>query len=387
MKPNKRARRITAAVSLLVIWLPAWGTEVSVCTDVGPFTIELLDEKAPQHVANFLTYVENGFYSGTAFHRVVAGFVVQGGGYDRELRKRETHAAVSNESRNGVSNARGTVAAARTGEPHSATSQFYVNLVDNTRLDGTDSDWGYSVFGRVTSGMDVLDAIAGLPTSGVAPFSADVPTPLVAITSMAVLDRAALETIPPETRTATIKQEIMSADAVGDAAGVLEWVRLYRASCAPTDPDVLIVEADTALSSNQAERARYVLDDYFRAIDASHPRYARAMSVAETLALVAPPAPDPAAVFARCEVPEQPPLPDGAVDSHAIMEERREAVHAFMVASDIYLDCLTEVGDEHELTDEQDAVAAAAHNQMVTQVDDLVESFNEQVRIFKAREQ
>jgi peptidyl-prolyl cis-trans isomerase A (cyclophilin A)/peptidyl-prolyl cis-trans isomerase B (cyclophilin B) len=372
---------------MLGMGLPAWSTEVSVCTDLGPITIELFDEQAPQHVANFLGYVEQGFYSGTVFHRVVAGFVVQGGGFDRMLRERETRGAVPNESRNGLSNTRGTVAAARTEDPHSATSQFYVNLVDNTRLDGSDADYGYTVFGRVTNGMDTLDAIGRLPTGSVTPFPAEVPEPLVAVTSMAVLERAALEAIPTEMRTETIKLEIANAHEVGDTAGVLEWVRLYRASCAPADPDVLIIEADAAFSSASAQRARYALDDYFAMTDASHRRYGRAMALAEALASVAPPAPRPDAVFAQCEAPAKPPLPNGAVDSRAVMEERREAVGAFIAANDIYLDCLAEIKDTHDLSDLQDVLATEAHNQAVTQADELVERFNEQVRIFRDRDE
>ena len=386
MEPGKRTRRV-AAVFLLGIWMPAWSTEISVCTDLGSFTIDLFDEQSPQHVANFLGYVDQGFYSGTVFHRVVAGFVIQGGGFDRMLRERATGDAVPNESRNGLSNTRGTVAAARTEDPHSATSQFYVNLVDNKRLDGSDDNFGYTVFGRVTSGMETVDAIARLPTASVTPFPADVPNPLVAVTSMAVLDRAALEAIPMDTRTDTIKLEIANAYEVGDAAGVLEWVRLYRAACAPADADVLIVEADTAFSSDSVQRARYALDDYFAITDASHPRYGRAMALAEQLALTAPPIPRPEAVFAECEIPEKPPLPNGAVDSRAVMDERREAVGAFIAANNIYLDCLAEVSDTRELSELQDALAAEAHNRAVVQADELVESFNEQVRIFRDREE
>jgi cyclophilin family peptidyl-prolyl cis-trans isomerase len=387
MEPSKRARRGVAAVFLLGMWLPAWSTEVSVCTDLGPFTIELFDEQSPQHAANFLGYVEQGFYSGTVFHRVVAGFVVQGGGFDRMLRERATREPVPNESRNALSNVRGTVAAARTEDPHSATSQFYINLVDNTRLDGSHDNFGYTVFGRVTNGMETVDAIARLPTASVPPFPADVPDPLVAVTSMAVLDRAALEAIPLETRAETIKLEIANAYEVGDAPGVLEWGRLYRAACAPADADVLIVEADTAFSSHSVERARYALDDYFAITDAAHSRYGRAMALAEELALIAPPVQSPDAVFAECEIPDKPPLPNGAVDSRAVMDERREAVGAFIAANNIYLDCLAEVADTHELSELQDALAAEAHNQAVVEADELVESFNEQVRIFREREE
>lgn len=387
MELSKRTRRIVAAVSVSGAWLPAWSTEVSVCTDLGPFTIELFDEQAPQHVANFLGYVEQGFYSGTVFHRVVAGFVIQGGGFDRMLREREARGTVPNESRNDLSNTRGTVAAARTEDPHSATSQFYINLVDNTRLDSSDTDFGYTVFGRVTSGMETLDAIGRLPTGSMTPFPAEVPQPLVALASVTVLDRGALEAIPKETRTETMKLEIANAHEVGDTAGVLEWVRLYRASCAPADPDVLIFEADAAFSSASAQRARYALDDYFAMTDASHPRYGRAMTLAEGLASVAPPAPRPDAVFAQCEAPEKPPLPNGAVDSRAVMEARREAVGAFITANDIYLDCLAEIKDTHDLSDLQDVLATEAHNQAVTQADELVQGFNEQVRIFRDREE
>jgi hypothetical protein len=204
---------------------------------------------------------------------------------------------------------------------------------------------------------------------------------------MAVLDRGALEAIPIETRTETIKLEIANAYEVGDEAGVLEWVRLYRAACEPADADVLIVEADTAFSSDSVQRARYALDDYFAITDASHPRYARAMALAERLALTAPPVPRPDAVFAECEIPEKPELPNGAVDSRAIMDERREAVGAFIAANNIYLDCLAEIGDTHELSELQDALAAEAHNRAVVQADELVESFNEQVRIFRDREE
>ena len=383
MRPRQRARRVTAAILLFGTALPAWTTEVAVCTDLGPFTIELFDEEAPQHVASFLGYVEQGFYSGTVFHRVVAGFIVQGGARDRMLRERAAREALPNESSNGLSNTRGTIAAFwRANDPNLAAtaSQFYINLADNTRLDGSEAAYSYTVFGRVTSGMETLDAIGGLPTTN------DVPDPLVAVTSMAVLDRDALQALGEESRTEAIKLEISNANEVNDFAGVLEWVRLYRASCAPADADVLLSEADAALSSHDLERAGYVLDEYFAITDASHPRYARAMSLAETLASAAAAVPRPDAVFAHCEAPDKPPLPNGAVDSRATMDDRREAVSAFIAASDLYLDCLDEVSDTHELSELQNALAAEAHNQVVAQLDELVESFNEQVRIFKARE-
>ena len=142
----------------------AWATDVAVCTDAGNFTIELFDEQAPLHAANFLEYVDRGFYNGTIFHRVIEGFVVQGGGVTRTFRSKPTLPPVANEADNGLTNDRGTLSAARTSDPDSATSQFYVNLENNANLNRRGGDAGYTVFGRVSDGMPVIDNIAALPT-------------------------------------------------------------------------------------------------------------------------------------------------------------------------------------------------------------------------------
>src|SRR5688572_13554686 len=154
----------------------AQATEVAVCTDRGRAVLELADESAPQHVANFLRYVDMGYYTGTVFHRVQAGLLVQGGGLDRQLRVRSRLSPVANESSSGLRNTRGTVAAARTEDPDSARSQFFVNLADNPQLDGG-RDPGYTVFGRVTEGIELFEGIGSLPTGAAGPFPAEVPTP------------------------------------------------------------------------------------------------------------------------------------------------------------------------------------------------------------------
>ena len=140
----------------------AYATDVAVCTDRGRAVLELADTQAPLQVANFLKYVDMGYYSGLVFHRVKAGFVVQGGGVDRQLHGRPTLPPVANESSNGLSNRRGTVAAARTEDPNSAAAQFFVNLEDNPALDGGAKP-GYTVFGRVKEGFAVFDQISRLP--------------------------------------------------------------------------------------------------------------------------------------------------------------------------------------------------------------------------------
>jgi len=133
-------------------------------TSLGDITIELDAENAPITVENFLAYVDEGFYDGTIFHRVIPGFVLQGGGFAADMEQKSTHAPIKNEADNGLKNERGTLSMARTPEVDSATSQFFINLVDNAFLDHGTRDFGYAVFARVTEGMDVVDKVAAVET-------------------------------------------------------------------------------------------------------------------------------------------------------------------------------------------------------------------------------
>jgi cyclophilin family peptidyl-prolyl cis-trans isomerase len=157
---------------------------VRVQTTQGAFVLRLDAERAPLTVRNFVDYVRAGHYEGTIFHRVIDGFVIQGGGYTAGLAEKPTRAAIPNEAGNGLSNVRGTIAMARTGDPHSATSQFYVNLVDNTKLDPNAQRWGYCVFGAVVEGMEVVDRIAKLPTGPRGELPGDVPESDVVVEKM-----------------------------------------------------------------------------------------------------------------------------------------------------------------------------------------------------------
>lgn len=141
---------------------------VALETNQGTIVIELYADKAPKTVENFLDYVEKDFYDGTIFHRVIPEFMIQGGGFTPDLQQKETEAPIRNEANNGLENTRGTVAMARTGNPHSATSQFFVNVVDNDYLNHTEETargWGYTVFGQVVEGMEVVDAISKVRTT------------------------------------------------------------------------------------------------------------------------------------------------------------------------------------------------------------------------------
>ena len=160
---------------------------VRVVTTAGSFVIELDHGRAPMTVDAFLGYVKNGFYSGTIFHRVVSGFVAQAGGYTKDFEQKPVTSNVVNESGNGLSNLRGTVGFARSGEPHSGTSQFYINLTDNLDLNPRPTRWGYAVFGKVVEGMDVVDEIGHRPTGPGGPFDRSVPVEAVVIAQMELL--------------------------------------------------------------------------------------------------------------------------------------------------------------------------------------------------------
>ena len=164
-------------------------TQVTISTSIGDIQLELDGEKAPITVENFKTIVSSGYYEGTIFHRVINGFMVQGGGLTADMNNKSSGTSpIQNEANNGLSNDRGTIAMARTGDPHSATSQFFINHKDNGFLNHTGENpqgWGYAVFGAVTEGMDVVDQIADVATGNVGPYQ-DVPLELITIESVTI---------------------------------------------------------------------------------------------------------------------------------------------------------------------------------------------------------
>ena len=158
-------------------------------TSLGDITIETYPDAAPKTVENFIKYVEDGFYDGLIFHRVISGFMLQGGGFEESMKQRDTRAQIENEADNGLKNLVGTLSMARTSDPHSATGQFFVNLVDNAFLDHTGKNpqgWGYAVFGKVVEGLDVVEKIGAVSTGNVAGYS-DVPIEPVTIEKASVV--------------------------------------------------------------------------------------------------------------------------------------------------------------------------------------------------------
>ncbi len=163
--------------------------QVTIQTSLGNIVVKLDREHAPGTVENFLRYVREGFYDNTIFHRVIRNFMIQGGGFTPEFERKQTYAPIRNEADNGLKNRRGTIAMARTGNPHSATAQFFINVVDNKPLDHTRptlNGWGYTVFGKVVEGMDVVDKIRKTPTGAGGPFPGDVPLKPVVINKISL---------------------------------------------------------------------------------------------------------------------------------------------------------------------------------------------------------
>ena len=205
---NRKTRRNTTlvAVAALLMALSVSAQETSATatpstnapnpqvvlkTSQGDILLELFADRAPVTVANFIQYVEDGFYDGTIFHRVIANFMIQGGGFTADLKMKETRDPIVNEANNRISNRRGTIAMARRLEPDSANAQFFINVVDNLALNhtGTNSSqaWGYAVFGQVIDGMDAVEAIRVVPTGPKGPFRSDVPTETVLIEKATVV--------------------------------------------------------------------------------------------------------------------------------------------------------------------------------------------------------
>ncbi|HHH39629.1 MAG TPA: peptidyl-prolyl cis-trans isomerase [Sedimenticola sp.] len=196
-------RLLLAGVLLLGLVAMATATPVRVLmkTSMGDIELELYPDKAPKTVENFLRYVDEGFYNGTVFHRVINGFMIQGGGFTPDLQKKQTHAPVVNEAKNGLKNRRGTIAMARTSAPHSATAQFFINHADNDNLDYPSFDgWGYAVFGRVVKGMETVDKIADVYTHSTRGMS-NVPEKPVIIESITRIGSDKADNSRQETRT------------------------------------------------------------------------------------------------------------------------------------------------------------------------------------------
>lgn len=191
--------KLLAVLSLLfntITTAYAANPQVEIKTNFGNIVLELYPDKAPKAVGNFLSYVKDGYYTGTVFHRVIPGFMIQGGGFDKTLKQKPTRQPIENEAANGLRNDIGTVAMARTSDPHSASAQFFINVANNAFLNHTaptQQGYGYTVFGKVIKGMEIVNRIADAPTGPAGPFPSDVPNVTVVIEEIKLI---AAEPVP-----------------------------------------------------------------------------------------------------------------------------------------------------------------------------------------------
>jgi hypothetical protein len=281
-----------------------------------------------------------------------------------------------------LSNARGTVAAARSEDPNSATTQFFVNLEDNASLDAG-REPGYTVFGRVKEGIAMFDALSRLPTGAAGPFLADVPTPLVAIKSIARLDEAALAEWPAEGREAALKSEIAAAAAGGRAEDALRLIGHYRAICGADDPEIALAEAESALAMDDRRHALFALEELLATTDAAHPAREAAMTLYREAFPEAQAA--RASGIAECEAPQPPALPDAATATRDEMLAAQGRVREFVTAAERHLTCLSRVIDDEKRSADDRNAAVSEHNRTVAVMEQVASAFNEQIRAFRAR--
>lgn len=361
----------TAAPAALAI-------DVRVCTTQGMFELELDERNAPLHARNFARYAEAGFYSGTVIHRVVPGSMVQGGGYDLSLERRRPGAPVASEASNGLSNRRGTIAASRSEDPGSATSQFFVNLADNTHLDTTPDSVGYTVFGRITAGLDVLDAISRLPVRRSGEL-AEVPVPLVELESVTVLDRERVFGLSVERDPAAMQAEFEAAWARGDAAATLAAIDSLRQGCIALDGRQHLAEAEAAIELGRTDRARYGLEQYLARAASNDPLLASAQRLYAGL-------PSPAETgfeerIAHCREPSAPSIPSRAMEL-ATLQIIEGEVRRYRQDGEAYLDCIARVIDSGDLSEPEAIDATDRYNETVIGMTAVVTRYNQAVRAF-----
>lgn len=392
------SRKFAVSATLMSAWLtaglvaPAHATDVVLCTDEGRIVVELFDEQAPRHVENFLNYMDQGYYTGTVFHRVIADFMIQGGGHDRDLRRKPTLDPVPNESMNGISNTRGTLAAARTDDPDSATSQFFFNLVDNEGLDGSEGDPGYTVFGRVREGMGVIDDIAALPTGPGGQFPTDVTDPLVAITATARYVEPPFPDLSEDDRLEEIRLQITDRIDAEDLFAAATWFDAYHSGCGEMTADLRITEATVWMVTNRKPSSVAALNEYFRIASPRHGSYEVAQSLYEMLVpdgaenIAAAPSAALAQLAGHCLVDEVPELPDGGTATLDEMIAAQQAVRSFMVRSEESIDCLDDASKESDLSSDQRSLLIRAHNDTIDVMEEIAATFNAQIGIFRERE-
>jgi peptidyl-prolyl cis-trans isomerase A (cyclophilin A) len=375
-------RHFLAALLILLASPAALAVDVRICTNRGAIDVELDDRRAPQHSSNFIRYAESGFYDGTILHRAVPGSMVQGGSYNLAFERRAAGEPVANESGNGLSNRRGTIAAARSDDPDSATSQFFFNLSDNTHLDAGPGSPGYTVFGRVTAGLELLDAVSMSPTRRVGDLD-QVPNPVVEVEAVTVLDRAPVFGVSIEPDPATLQGDFERAQARGDAAGIIRAIDALKQSCIGLDASQRLAEAEAANTLGLTARSRYALEGYMASADRRDPALPAAQRLLTGLPEVTQTR-DIDALIAQCRRPVAPSLPDGRFTERATMQLVEQTVVRYRQLGESYLACVARVVEREDLDETEAIEITKRHNDVVVEMTAVLTRFNQAVRTFKA---
>lgn len=361
---------------------PALAVDIRICTTRGAIDVELDELRAPRHTVNFLNYADSGFYAGTVFHRAVAGAMVQGGSYTRSLDRRQGADPVPNESDNGLSNRRGTIAAARSDDPDSATSQFFFNLTDNTHLDASATAAGYTVFGRVTAGLELLDSISEQPKRRLGDLT-DVPSPVVEIESVTRRDRTSVFGLSIEPDRASLQEDFARALAGNNANAILGAVDALNQSCIPLDSSQRLAEAEAAIALGRMDRGRYALENFLNIASPRDNSLARARQLYAGL-----PMPDRVRaldeMIGQCQRPVAPAIPDGRFTNLDALGQVETSVRRYRQLGERYLGCVANSVESGDLSEPELRIVTDHHNDVVVEITGVTARFNLAVRNFRA---
>jgi peptidyl-prolyl cis-trans isomerase A (cyclophilin A) len=379
---NLRIRILAIALFGVALSPQAFAVDVRICTAQGIIELELDERNAPAHARNFARYADSGFYSGTVIHRTVADTMVQGGGYDLALARRRPGEPIDNEAANGLSNRRGTIAASRSADPDSATAQFYINLADNTHLDATASSPGYTVFGRVTAGLDVLDGISRMPTRAMGELG-EVPAPLVELESVTVLERESIFGISVAPNPESLQAEFEAAMARNDASATIAAIDGLRRGCVTLNSRQHLAEAEAAIALGRNDRARFGLAQFLARATTLDPLLPRAQRLFASL-------PEPVMSsdierqLIQCRQPTAPSIPDGRFSELATMQLIESQVRRYRQLGESYLLCVARIIDAGELNELETIDATKRYNAVVIELTAAATRFNAAVAAFKA---
>jgi cyclophilin family peptidyl-prolyl cis-trans isomerase len=389
MNSNKS---ITHAVSLTfflflgLAYTQIQASEYLMCTDLGPIELSIYQNESPIHADNFRQYVEEEFFTGLIFHRVVSNFVVQTGGYNRQLGTRLDRPPIPIESANGLANARGTIAAARTNNPNSASSQFFINLSDNVSLNPRRRNLGYTVFGEITSGMELIDLIGSLPTGAIGPLESEVPSPMIAIRS--IFPKASIDlslTNLNDAELASLFGQLTDEKKYKEANDLLNS---QLADCGDINSLYLILKAHIYIAINNNEQAMRYLEEYFWFADTQDAYFLEAQTIYNRISLAngdlatAPINEMLATTMASCSVPYPPIMPNGQNSILLDMQFARSAVLGFSQKMEDLADCIEDAQDERGLSTEEVALLESAYYRTIAINEAMQRRLNYEIQAF-----